>query len=133
MRANIEFENDYIKSLKSSPDGEYELPKDFDISLLNCYYIIRKSKTEYEFVLDETKANQVVEDDEKDTEIQQLETKLNNSDYIIAQAFEEVLALNNPLTFVADIIKIMIKYSTKYKDTLANRKTWRNRIQELRG
>ena len=64
-------------------------------------------------------------------EVKDLKQKLNDTDYIIARAFEEVLALNNPVTFVADTIKIMVKYSKMYKDTLAERKVWRARIEEL--
>lgn len=68
--------------------------------------------------------------DEK--EIAELEQKLNDTDYIIARWGEEIVALENPLTWVADVIKINIKYSQQYKEALKNRKTWRERIEELR-
>lgn len=69
---------------------------------------------------------------EDDREIEELEKNLNSTDYIIARTFEEVMGLTNPLTWIADVIKILIKYSNKYREQLANRKTWRQRIEELR-
>lgn len=132
IRCNIEFDEDnYITRIVSLRDGEYILPENFDFIHLNCYYISR-SGDDYEFILDENKVAELNQKIIDSDEIEDLQKKLNNSDYIIAQAFEEVLALNNPLTFVADVIKIMIKYSTEYHDTLINRKNWRNRIRDLR-
>ena len=89
-----------------------------------------------ELIFDEEKYQQILQEkqsvaDEK--EISELKKRLNETDYIMAEAFEEVLTLSNPLTFVSDFIKILVKYSTQYKDTLADRKQWRNRIKELEG
>lgn len=64
-------------------------------------------------------------------EIDELKSFLYETDYIISRAFEEVLALNNPITYVADVIKIQIKYSKQYAEALANRVKARNRIEEL--
>lgn len=66
-------------------------------------------------------------------EISELEQKLNETDYIIARWGEEIVSLTNPVTWVADVIKINIKYVREYKEALANRKAWRERIEELRG
>lgn len=65
-------------------------------------------------------------------EINELQQKLNETDYIMARWSEEVLACDNPLTWVADVIKINLAYSKKYAEMLKNRKTWRERIEELR-
>ena len=65
-------------------------------------------------------------------EITELQAKLTETDYIVSRAFEEVMSLTNPITWVADVIKIMIKYSAKYREVIANRKSWRERIEELR-
>lgn len=64
-------------------------------------------------------------------EIVDLKQKLNESDYIVARAFEEVMQLSNPLTWIADVIKITLKYSQKYREVIANRKIWRERIEAL--
>ena len=69
--------------------------------------------------------------DEK--EIADLEKKLNDTDYIIARWGEEIVSLTNPLTWVTDVIKINLNYANKYREALANRKKWRERIEELRG
>ena len=132
MRCNIVFDDDYnIVSIKCAINGEYILPDNFDFSHINCYHIVRDGEN-YEFILDEDKVEETNQQNANSNEIEDLQKKLNNSDYIIAQAFEEVLALNNPLTFVTDIIRIMVRYSTQYAEMLANRREWRNRIEELR-
>lgn len=66
-------------------------------------------------------------------EIAELKEKLNGTDWIMAKWVEEILALNNPLTWVADVIKINIKYMKEYSQTIADRKAWRERIEELGG
>lgn len=69
--------------------------------------------------------------DEK--EIAELEQKLTETDYIFAKYCEELLALDNPLTWVTDVIKLNLKYMKQYSETIKNRKKWRERIEELRG
>lgn len=64
-------------------------------------------------------------------EIDKLKEYLNSTDYIMAREFEEVMALDNPLTWIADIIKISLKYTKQYKEALANRVNARERIEEL--
>ncbi len=86
-----------------------------------------------ELIVDEEKKQEILENIAKNTEILDLERNLDSTDYIMARMMEEVMALNNPLTFIADFIKILANYNTKYKETLANRKTWRARIEELKG
>ena len=79
----------------------------------------------YQEILDELQHNA----DQK--EIADLKEKLNETDYIIARWGEELVGLDNPLTWIADVIKINLKYSKEYKEALANRKKWRERIEEL--
>lgn len=69
--------------------------------------------------------------DEK--EISELEQKLSETDYIFAKYCEELLGLNNPLTWVSDVIKLNVKYMKQYSEVIKNRKAWRERIEELRG
>ena len=85
-----------------------------------------------ELAVDEEKKQEILENIAKNTEISELEQNLNSTDYIMARMLEEIMALSNPLTFIADIIKIFASYAAKYKDTLANRKKWRERIEELK-
>ena len=64
-------------------------------------------------------------------EIKDLKQKLNDTDYIIARWGEEIVSLDNPLTWITDVIKINLKYSKQYAEALKNRKAWRERIEEL--
>jgi hypothetical protein len=69
--------------------------------------------------------------DEK--EIADLEQKLADTDYIFAKYCEELLSLDNPITWVSDVIKLNLKYMKQYSEVIKNRKKWRERIEELRG
>jgi len=89
-----------------------------------------------ELIWDEAKYQEILDNKQKEAdeeEIADLKEKLNSTDYIFARWGEEVLALENPLTWIADVIKINVKYMKMYKDVIANRKTWRERIEELEG
>lgn len=123
--------NNYILSIANTPNDNIELDlTDIDLPHLNAYQLL-----ENELVLDEVKLNEIIAQEHKhevDEEIFDLEQKLNSTDYIMARMLEEIMALDKPLTFIADIIKIFVAYASKYKDTLSNRKTWRKRIEELR-
>lgn len=86
-------------------------------------------------LFDETEYKRIQEEEQKkadNKEIAELQQKLNETDYIMARWVEELISLDNPLTWVADVIKINLAYSKKYAETLKNRKTWRERIEELR-
>lgn len=87
-----------------------------------------------ELIFDEAKYKEICKEKEKEAdfkEIAELKQKLTDSDYIIARWGEEIVSLENPLTWIADVIKINLKYSKEYKDAFANRKKWRARIEEL--
>lgn len=81
---------------------------------------------EYQNILN---ARQKAQDE---AEIKDLEQKLNDTDYIMARFTEELLGLNNPLTWITDVIKLNVKYTKQYAEAIANRKKWRERIEELR-
>ena len=88
-----------------------------------------------ELIFDDLKYQEILREKQKvadEREIEDLEQKLNDTDWIIARWGEEIVSLTNPVTWVADVIKINTKYAKEYKETFANRKTWRARIEELR-
>ncbi len=62
-----------------------------------------------------------------------LKERLAETDYIAAKWLEEIISLDNPLTWIRDVIAINIKYSKEYRDTIRKRKLWRKRIKELEG
>ena len=64
-------------------------------------------------------------------EVKTLKEKLNETDYIMARWGEDIMALDNRLTWIVDAIAISIKYSQMYRQTLIDRKRWRERIEEL--
>ena len=129
IRANIDFdENNYIKRFVTDwLNGNYELDDDFDFEYLHCYHLV-----DDKIVLDEDKKAEQIKVQENSEEIAELQNDLNSTDYIMARCFEEIMALNKPLTFIADMIAILVKYSKQYKDVIQQRKTWRERIEKLR-
>lgn len=89
-----------------------------------------------ELIFDESKwsemsKNKIKEDDK--VEIVTLKQRLLETDYIAAKWLEEIISLDNPLTWIRDVIAINIKYSKEYRDTIRKRKLWRKRIKELEG
>ena len=66
-------------------------------------------------------------------EIKTLKQKLNETDYIMARWGEDIMGLDNRLTWIVDAIAISLKYSKQYAETIRNRKRWRERIEELGG
>lgn len=87
-------------------------------------------------IFDEAEYERIQKAEQKqrdEAEIADLEQKLNDTDYIMARFTEELLSLNNPLTWIADVIKLNAKYTKQYAEAIANRKKWRERIEELRG
>lgn len=124
-------ENNYILSIANTLNDNIELDlTDIDLTHLNAYQLLNN-----ELVLDEVKLNELITQEhrhEVDDEIFDLEQKLNSTDYIMAKMLEEIMALDKPLTFIADMIKIFVSYAKKYKIQLANRKSWRERIEELK-
>lgn len=130
IKARIEFdENNYIKHFVADwINGNYEVDDDFDFDYLYCYHLV-----DDEILLDLDKKQKQTEEEDKQLEIEELEWKLAGSDYICARCFEEILSLDNKLTFITDFITILAKYTKQYKDVLAQRKQWRARIEELQG
>ena len=61
----------------------------------------------------------------------ELQSLLNESDYIIARTFEQVMSCTNPLTFITDIIAIITKFSAQYGEVIANRQTWRDELEAM--
>lgn len=122
----------YIISVSHTKDDSVDMDLDIlDLRYLNAYRLI-----DSEIILDEArKAEMVAAEEQKaiDEEIADLKAKLNESDYIVANTFEQVMSLDNAITFIADFIKIMADFRKKYADLLINRKNWRARIEELEG
>lgn len=136
MRYSITLDNDgYVQNIYRTGNPRidvYELNLSrYDLTGLRLHaYRVGKNR----LIFDEARYNLLLESEQvksNEKEVKTLKEKLNESDYIVARAFEEVMSLTNPLTWVADVIKIMLKYSSKYKDVIADRKNWRERIEEL--
>lgn len=132
MKAKINFdENGYVSHFITDPYGDYEIDDNINFEFLYCYHLV-----DGEIVLDEEKRASQIAEEEKNkeiAEIAELEQMLKDTDYIFFKELEEITALSNPVTFISDFIKILVAYAKEYKDVIANRKSWRERIRELKG
>lgn len=129
MKVSVVLDDEkYIISISSNDEGEYEIDDDFDFEYLHCYHLV-----DDKIVLDEDKKAEQINAEKNAQEIAELQNDLNSTDYIMARCFEEILSLDNKLTFIANFITILAKYTKEYKDVLAQRKQWRARIEELQG
>lgn len=121
----------YVTNITQTGKDYVELNlEDYDLTKIRAYKLGKNR-----LIFDETEWERIQNQNQKkadEKEIAELEQKLNDTDYIIARWGEEIVALDNPLTWVADVIKINLKYSSQYKEALKNRKAWRERIEELR-
>lgn len=104
---------------------------EYDLSNNRIYaYKLGKNK----LIFDEKRYEEIMYDVQKKEdfkEINSLKSFLNETDYILARYSEEMMALDNPLTWIADVIKLKAKYYKEYKDKLAERVAARKRIEEL--
>ena len=88
-----------------------------------------------ELIFDESKYQEILEEKQKEAderEIAELEKFLTDTNNYPTRAWEEIMALTNPLTWVADVIKITIKYSLEYKTILAQRVAAWARLDQLK-
>lgn len=126
--------NGYVLSIKQTGTKMDFVSLDLDKYDLSDGRIFAYQLGKNTLIWDEKRWNelQAIEQKKADTkEISSLKEMLNSTDWIMAKWVEEILSLNNPLTWVADVIKINIKYMKEYSQTIADRKVWRKRIEEL--
>lgn len=122
--------NDYVLSIAHTSKDNIEINiTELDLFYLNAYQLIGNKLVMNQDRKAEIDAER--NEEAKQTEIESLKKSLADTDYIVSETFENVLALDNPVTFISDFIKIMVQFNSKYATVIANRKIWRDRIKEL--
>lgn len=128
--------NGYVLSIKQTGTKMDFVSLDLDKYDLSDGRIFAYQLGKNTLIWDEKRWNelQAIEQQKADTkEINSLKQMLNSTDWIMAKWVEEILSLQNPLTWIADVIKVNVKYLKDYRQTIADRKAWRERIEELGG
>lgn len=100
--------------------------EEMDLNHLNAYQLIGEKA-----VLNEEKLAELVaeeEQKEKEIEIADLTSQLESSNDDMLGFLEDLGSLTNPLTFISDLISLAKKYAT----LIANRKSIREQIEELK-
>ena len=121
--------DNYILSISHTDHDDIEL----DLSEINMLYLNAYKYEDGTVILDEERKAEIIAQDEKqahDRHIANLKKYLNDTDYVIAETFEKVMSLNNAVTFIADFIKIMVEFKTKYSDILTARQQARAEIED---
>ena len=122
-------DNGYILSISHTKEDSIELDlKEMDLRYLGAYQLSKGVVTLDEAVKKELEDEMKHEADQE--RIEELKMYLKSTDGIMAEMIEDMLSLNNPVTFIADLIKLMADYSTRYKDVIAQRKEARREIDE---
>lgn len=123
-------ENNYILSISHTKNDNIEITNIDDVGeYLTCCKL--KGTT---LVIDETKkAEYETSKSKRATEERKAELRklLNESDYLVARTFEQVMSCTNPVTFITDLIAITTKFGAKYGDVIANRQTWRDELEAV--
>ena len=126
---NLDKDN-FVVSIAHTKNDSVEL----DLSEVDMNHLSAYKLTATGLMLDEERLAQIIEEEEnrsKELEIEELKRKLNATDYIMAETFESIMSLNSSVTFIVDFIKILGDFRQKYSEAIANRKAWRQRIEEL--
>lgn len=122
--------NNYVLSISHTSNDDVELDlEDVDLSHIGAYKF-----TGGKLVLDEDKKEELIEEEtavEKAIEITELKEYLISTSDVDNDFIEQLFSLNNPLTFVSDLISLMSSYKTTYKTILSERKKARDRLKEL--
>lgn len=122
--------NNFVLSLSHTKFDNIEIDlENIDLDYLEAYELSGNK-----LIMNQDRKNEIEEERQnkaKETEIEYLKRSLADTDYIVSETFENVLALDNPVTFISDFIKIMVQFNLKYATVIANRKVWRDRIEEL--
>lgn len=122
--------NNFVLSIAHTKEDNIEI----DLESIDLEYLEAYELAGNKLILNQDRKNEIYQqrqEEAKQTEISSLKRSLADTDYIVAEAFENVLSLDNPVTFISDFIKIMVQFNSKYATVIANRKIWRDRIEEL--
>ena len=131
MLYTVNLDNDnFVLSVAHTPNDNVEINNlEDNKQYLHCCRLIgnllvidRDKKAAYEAK---------IKKEETEKRKAELHSLLNESDYIIARTFEQVMSCTNPLTFITDIIAIITKFSAQYGEVIANRQTWRDELEAM--
>ena len=118
-------ENGYIK-------GFYTVEEDYDYEgQMSEFPEVCDGWTKCEngvLVEDLEKKEEIITNIEKEIEIADLTSRLESSNDDMLGFLEDLGSLTNPLTFISDLISLAKKYAT----LIANRKSIREQIEELK-
>lgn len=121
-------EEGFIASISHTKHDDVNLDlSSIDLEYLNAYKLIEGMA-----IIDEVKKQEIIAQKEKiakDERIAELKKYLSDTDYVVSETFEKVMNLNNAVTFIADFIKIMIEFKSKYSTILAARQQAREEIE----
>ena len=123
---NLDKDN-YILSISHTQNDNVNI----DLSTLDLRYLNAYKYENSKIILDEKKKAQLIAEEEareKADEIAELTEELESTNDDMLAFLEDLGSLNNPLTFISDLINLAKKYAT----LIATRKSIREQIAALK-
>lgn len=123
-------EKNFILSISHTDHDNIEID---DLSKLELKYLNAYQLVDGIPVINEMKKAELIAEENKqdhDAHIEELKQFLKDTDYITAETFEKVMSLNNPVTFITDILKILVEYKSKYAVLIEQRQSARAEIED---
>ena len=111
------FISGFIKSEKEfNYDGS--LPDDFILSLPEGWYMQNGN----DLIKDEGREEIVLTGRSKKKRIEEIMKELETTDYVQDDFIDSIMSLNNPVTFITDILALISKITKDYPQIIAKRK-----------
>ena len=121
----------YVLSIAHTSSDSIEI----DINLIEADFLNAYKLVDGSLVLDENRKSEIAKAAKKATDserVRVLRAYLEETDSIFIDMMEEIMeSLSNPVTFVADMIKVFSKYNTNYASVLLERQNAKAEIKEL--
>lgn len=128
MKYNVITDKDgYIESIFADEKGI-----EIDISGMKLQYLFCYRLEDGKVVLDESKYNAIISDEEVDDRIAELQSLLASTDYIQDGLISGLLQLKNPVTFITDLIALLNSTLTEYPAIIAQRAEWIAELKNLK-
>lgn len=118
MKYNIKTDdNGYITEIRQDEKGiEIEITEQF-LSFMTCYKLSGTN-----IVLDQEKMNSMIMEEQKENRVAEIINELERTDYVQDEFIDSLLSLNNPVTFITDILALISKMTKDYPQIIAKRK-----------
>ena len=120
-------EQNFVIGIVADEKG-IEIEKD----IANSEYLEAYRLAEGKLILDEDRKAELVSRDQTQARAEELTRLLEDSDIEVTAILDDLTSLNNPVTFVTDLISLLSSFNSKYSQLVKDRKAWRSELNDLK-